>query len=208
MARGDLGVGLQVDGRFVAVLGAHSVQALEAESGAVVGIWPDGRIAFSNGAWQRFALSNAGADVLVRWPLGADLLSGISGGLRDYYASAFARALARGEAWEQTYACHSPRSTRQFQMRVLPLAGRGLLLIHSLVAEAELEILASGDAERYFDADGVVRQCSNCRRTQRVGAPAAWDWVPAFVASCPPRTSHSICSACINQYYPEFREAA
>jgi hypothetical protein len=200
---------LQVDSQFARLLGSHTPAELDLETGAVVGIWPDTRIALQNSAWRRFALQNAGADVLERWPLGACLLSGISGVMQAYYADAFARVLAQSEPWEQTYDCHSPNSRRQYQLRVLPLVGRGLLLIHSLLVEADIGLGSSfAGAKPYLGPDGLVRQCSNCRRTQRVGAASTWDWVPELVAHTAPRTSHGICSTCVNQYYPELQPSS
>lgn len=198
---------LQLDAQFARLLGSHTPAALDLETGAVVGIWPDTRIALQNTAWRRFALQNAGEDVLERWPLGARLLSGISGALQAYYANAFARVLAQSEPWEQTYDCHSPHSRRQYQLRVLPLVGRGLLLIHSLLVETDIAPVGSalGGAASYLGPDGLARQCSNCRRTQRVGAASTWDWVPELVAHTPLRTSHGICSTCLNQFYPELQ---
>jgi hypothetical protein len=197
---------LLVEDSFKAILGAHSPEALDAEAATVLGLWPDGRIALTNSAWETFALANAGADVLRRWPLGASFHAGVSDALRDYYARAFARVLQRQEAWEQTYDCHSPELTRQFRLQVLPLGGLGLLLIHSLLVEVPMLEKKSAPLhglEQYRGPRGVVRQCSNCRRTQRAGSPEVWDWVPQFVSGTPNYVSHGICTTCINQYYPE-----
>lgn len=194
---------LVVDDGFTAHLGGHSLEALDSEPGVVVGLWPDGRMALQNSAWQRFALENAGSDMLERWPIGSDLLSGISGALRGYYGRAFARAAARNEAWEQSYHCHSSRLSREHRLRVLPLEGSCLLLIHSDVVVPTP--FGSGElvtSARYVAADGMIRQCSNCRRSQRVGCPGTWDWVPQFVDQAPPNVSHGICATCRNQYYP------
>jgi hypothetical protein len=196
---------LLVEDSFKAILGAHSPEALDAEAATVIGLWPDGRIALTNSAWQTFALANTGADVLRRWPLGASFHSGVSDALRDYYARAFAHVLERREAWAQNYECHSPELARQFRLQVLPLGGHGLLLTHSLLVEipmSEKSVPLHGMA-RYRGPRGVVRQCSNCRRTQRAGSPEVWDWVPQFVLDTPRYVSHGICTTWINQYYPE-----
>jgi hypothetical protein len=86
---------LQVEGNFKKLLGAHSPEALDAEAATVLGLWPDGRIALLNSAWQTFALANAGADVIRRWPLGANIHTGTSDVLRSYYAQA-SRACSSG----------------------------------------------------------------------------------------------------------------
>lgn len=195
---------LQIDDGFRKLLGGHSPEALDTETGTVLGIWPDARIALCNAGWHRFALENSGADVIQRWPLGTCLLSAISGVLRDYYARAFSRVLAGGEEWDQTYHCHAPKLKRQFRLRVLPLGRHGLLLVHSLLVEVAMPPGGSEDpAEQYLGPDGLIRQCSNCRRTHRRGTREAWDWVPRFVAQPPDNTSHGICATCMNQFYPD-----
>ncbi len=200
--------GLQVDPRFRAVLGPHTPESIESERGSVIGLWPDARIALLNTGWQRFAHENAGAKVLERWPLGSDFLSGISGVLRDYYAEAFARVVRTQQPWEHSYDCHSPTTGRQFRLRALPLADGALLLVHSLVVSfpawfdgAHPPRLDSLD--RYVAADGIIRQCCNCRRTQRAVSPLSWDWIPELVAHPPRNVSHGICMTCMKQVYPD-----
>src|SRR4051812_8463615 len=51
---------LQIDVGFEPLLGAHTVAELDAEPGSVIGLWPDGRIALLNSAWQQFARQNGG----------------------------------------------------------------------------------------------------------------------------------------------------
>lgn len=54
------------------------------------------------------------------------------------------------------------------------------------------------------DADNaIVHQCCHCRRIRHPEAPGRWDWVPALVATPSPRTSHTLCAACLDFYYPE-----
>lgn len=198
----------EIDTGFERLLGAHSPDELDREPGSVVGLWPDGRIALLNGAWRRFGEQNQGSDVLLRWPIGSDLLSGISGVLREYYTRAFAGVRALGQPWEQTYQCHSPLVRRQFRLRVLPLERRALLLIHSAIVEAPLSSwsseLETPELEGYVGPSGMVRQCSNCRRTQHVTRDG-WDWVRAYVTDPPPNVTHGICDICLRQDYPDLR---
>jgi hypothetical protein len=194
-----------IDGGFDRHLGAHSTDGLDAEGGSVVGLWPDGRIGLLNRAWQSFAIENGGALTLERWPLGSDMASGISGVLRAYYERAFDRVRLRGEPWEQTYQCNAPSRYREFRLRVLPLERRALLLVHSLAVDAVYpeEIELEQPLSEYQRDDGLVRQCSNCRRTQRAGSPGVWDWVRAYVSQPPPNATHGICETCVRQHYPE-----
>ncbi|MDQ3034620.1 MAG: hypothetical protein M3Y87_19580 [Myxococcota bacterium] len=56
----------------------------------------------------------------------------------------------------------------------------------------------------YRDPNGMLVQCSHCRRVRR-GDPSvtAWDWVPEYVARPQPRTSHGLCAVCLDFYYPK-----
>jgi hypothetical protein len=200
--------GLRLDARFQALLGAHTIESIEAERGSVIGLWSDARIALLNSGWHRFAHENDGGAVLERWALGSDFFSGISGVLRDYYREGFARALGTGQPWEQSYECHSPATGRQFRLRALPLAQGALLLVHSLVVSDPAWFDGThaprpSELERYVGADGIIRQCCNCRRTQRVASPASWDWLPELVARPPGNVSHVICMTCMKQVYPD-----
>lgn len=197
---------VQIAPGFEALLGAHALEALDREPSVVIGLWSDGRIALLNAAWRRFAEENDGADALRRWPIGGDFLSGISGVLRDYYRRAFASVRAQGRPWEQSYQCHSPRVRRQFRLRVLPLEQHALLLIHSAIVESaapprDADIGASALAE-YVGPSGMVRQCSNCRRTQH-GTREGWHWVRDYVSHPPPNVTHGICDICLRQDYPD-----
>jgi hypothetical protein len=202
---------LQIDTGFERLLGAHTAAELDAEPGSVVGLWPDGSIAFLNGAWRRFAEQNGGAEVLRRWPIGSDLLRGITGPLRDYYARAFAQVREEQKPWEQSYDCYTPTQHSQFHLRVLPLDQRGMLLIHSSRLDAPMPIEnepASGTKSllsEYVGASGLIRQCSNCRRSQRAQVDR-WDWVRAFVEDPPPNVTHGICPVCLRQDYGELVE--
>lgn len=197
-----------MDARFRALLGPHSAESIEAERGTVIGLWGDARIALLNSGWHRFAHENTGAQVIERWPLGSDFFSAISGVLRDYYGEAFARVVRTQQPWEHSYDCHSPTTGRQFRMRALPLAQGALLLVHSLVVSYPAwfdgdEPLRLRALEHYVGADGILRQCCNCRRTQRATSPTTWDWVPELVARPPPNASHGICQTCMKQVYPD-----
>jgi hypothetical protein len=109
----------------------------------------------------------------------------------------------RGEPWEQTYLCDAPSRHREFRLRVLPLERGGLLLVHSLVVDAPPPGRSSPDpAFEYLRPDGMLRMCSNCRRTERTTGPAGWDWIRAYVANPPGNVTHSICPTCVRQHYP------
>ena len=185
-----------------AILAARfDVDALDRDESTNVAIDPAGTILWVNRAWERFATANGGADVLRRFGLGGSYLGAISPSLQGFYASAFSNALASGEPLELDYECSSAETFRRFHMRGLPIGQEGLLLEHSLVVEHphDRAVLEPIDA-LYASPDGVVVQCSNCRRVRRTTG-LAWDWVPAWVRSFPPRTSHGLCDSCRAFYW-------
>jgi hypothetical protein len=201
---------LQVAPSFLASLQGYTLESLDGEAATVIGVSQDGRIALLNSAWSTFALQNGGDAMLGRWGLGAALLSAISGPLHDYYERAFVQVRASGDVFEQTYSCHSRSREREYRLRVYPLTDGGLLLMHTLSSSLPLASTA-GDAlrwTRYIDVDGLVHQCSNCRRVRRTSGVAAWDWVAELVEHPPSNTSHGICSVCCGGYYAELESSA
>jgi len=190
----------QIDPAFAELLVDYSLEALEAEAGAVVGVWPDGTIAMLSRKWFEFAADNDGAEVVERWGLGQSLLTGISGGLRDYYAEVFSGVLRSNDPWAQTYSCHSPRVDREYHLRVVPLCGKGLLLVHSLSASCSNTARPGSTfaPALYQDEHGLVHQCSNCRRIRR--RSGAWEWVPDLVCQTKLSVSHGLCGPCYGQY--------
>ena len=43
---------------------------------------------------------------------------------------------------------------------------------------------------------------AHCRRVRRVRDGEHWDWVPAFVRTPAPSTTHGLCPLCFELYYP------
>ena len=75
---------------------------------------------------------------------------------------------------------------------------------HSLAAARTSMARAAAPAwrARYATDGDVIVQCCHCRRTRRSDGSDVWDWVPAWVASPPPETSHGICPLCLEYFYP------
>jgi hypothetical protein len=153
-----------------------------------------------NGAWHRFAEQNGGAGVAAI----SSYFDGIGGPFRDYYARAFAEALATSKPFEQDYECSSPAELRRFHLRALPIDGRALVLEHSLtVALPHEPATAALPIEWYLAPTGFIHQCSNCRRVRRPET-TEWDWVPALVERVHPATSHGICPPCLGFYWSRY----
>lgn len=83
------------------------------------------------------------------------------------------------------------------QLGVTPI-GRPFPAFVAPASEARQHDHAAEDAveARYLGADGMILQCSHCRRV-RGPSPHAWDWIPRFVALPHPNTSHVICPSCV-----------
>ena len=51
----------------------------------------------------------------------------------------------------------------------------------------------------YRDANGLLLMCMYCHRTRRnLPNTDQWDWVEAYAADTPERTSHGICKDCLD----------
>jgi hypothetical protein len=192
-----------------AVAEVFELTELERDSSSVVIIDPGGTILWTNEAWTRFARDNGGESVPERFGPGRSYFAGISGPIREFFESAFKSALLTKTVFEHEYECSSADEYRLMHLRVLPVSAGALLLQHSIVAEHPQDRATFAEQEaRYRRQDGMVVQCSNCRRFRRADS-TAWDWVRPWVAAVPPNTSHGICTTCADYYYGQhLREPA
>jgi hypothetical protein len=86
-------------------------------------------------------------------------------------------------------------------MQIFPLEA-GFAVINSLRVEHPHDRLPiAPDDAVYRNKSGFLRMCANCRRTNRVADPAAWDWVPAYVDRRQTDVTHGVCPACMEFYY-------
>ncbi len=170
---------------------------LSASPSTVTVIDRDGEVLWCNPAWWRFAEEN-GADLASVSP--RSYFEAIQGPFREHYERAFAEALATDRVFEQDYECSCPSRRRWFRLRAMPMAGAGLVLEHSLIAEAPLHADADWPASAYESAQGTIAQCGNCRRVHHLET-SAWHWVPSLVEHIHPKTSHVICPSCVGFYW-------
>ncbi len=184
--------------------------ALEAEPWPACVLDMNGRIVGVNGAWDRIARASNG-------PLGIEVVgtrwsAHITGAeLRAWYETLLHRVLDRGAGESLRCDCNTPERYRLFSSRFEPLRRRpssetvGVLVLTSLIEEApigERYPLGTPDELRYRCADGLVRQCSGCRRVRVAGPPpAVWELVPEYVATPRQDVSHGICRLCREIYY-------
>ncbi len=198
----------RIDPAFEAVLSrTFQISNLDREAATVVALWPDFRIAYVNPAWDTFAERNAGLPTIrERWDIGANYLDAIALPLRPFYRHLLDSApdsLPALHSASHDYECSSPTTYRLLNLQVFTLHDRaGYVLVHSSrVERPHAESVVSVSLDTYVDANGLSRQCSHCRRVERVSEPGRWDWVPMWVASPPANISHSICPPCFAYYY-------
>lgn len=189
---------------FRPFLEGQDLDDLEASDNTVVGLRDDLTIGYVNGAWARFA-EEAGAEPAT--PLG-HVLEAFAEPLRPFYRELFQRVRREGEPEVHTYECSSPERFRQFQLRVIPLAHGGLLLIHHRASDRPHDRLPHpADPSVYRDEHGLLTQCAHCRMVRRVDNPSTWDWVPELVQTQAEHVSHGLCPVCFRHYYPDLAEA-
>jgi hypothetical protein len=160
-------------------------------------------LVYHNAAWNRFAIENGAPDLADDTLIGRDALELVALPLQRFYLQGFARVLRELRPWEHVYECSDPGKYRKFHMQVLPLERSALLVVNSLVAEADILPEKHAALEEYAGSGGIVTMCCHCRRTLRAAkAKSVWDWVPEFVAQMPARCSHGLCPTCLAYHYP------
>jgi hypothetical protein len=182
--------------------------ALDGDPATIYLVTPELHIAYVNPAWSTFAGANGARWEPGEWGVGARIMDAIPEVLRPFYEDLYRRAFARREVVEHDYDCSSPTVYRRFRLRLMPCESGALLVINSPLREAPHAVLPGSTLEAlYRDEDGLIRQCSHCRRLRRTSQPPSWEWVPEQVARPAPRTSHVLCHVCTRYYYPPLSEA-
>ena len=197
---------------FDRVLRGFSLADVEQHAGTVFGLWPDFHLAYFNPAWFQFSRFNQGEPrISAEWNLGRSVFDAIPEVLQDFYRTLFSRALGNPKPGARppahSYECSSGSVFRRFALNTYRLGdGEGLLVVNSLLVErphGPADGRVAGDDKRtYVQADGSVRQCSHCRRIEHASQPNRWDWIPEWVDRFPRETSHTLCSFCLDYYYP------
>ncbi len=193
---------MHLDPEFRDRLEGWDVRGLAATEDVVYVIDSGFRLRGWNPAWESFARANEGQTVLERFTLGVNILTAIDEEIRGMYVTVFSRALASGEPTHHRYECSSPDTFREFYQTAYPLDRRaGLVLTNHLIEEYPHPLAPGVPLSRtYLKGDGVVEQCSHCRKTRDQQAGQKWDWVPSTVLNPPEKLEFSLCPACRSHY--------
>ncbi len=188
--------------QFGRLLAPFDVGVVDDEPSTVYGLTEDLRIGYVNRAWSAFAKANGASWNEGAWGIGSRLMDAIPDVLRPFYSGLFAQALSERAVVEHEYECSSPTQLRRFRMRVHPCDSGVLLVVHSRIEDHLHADAGHPGGALYREADGLITQCSHCRRVQRIDGTREWDWVPEYVARPPPTISHGLCNLCVEYYYP------
>jgi len=194
-----------VDPRFTPLLSELQRHDLDTDPASVFGVWADGRLAYANPGWFRFAAENGGEPVITtQWGLGCPVVTAIQPRLRPFYEAHYRAALLSDRPVSHLYECSTPDRFRRMQQILYPLGkGDGLLVVNTVVVEnphvpAE-RLTRSAVDDGYRDPAGFVHQCGHCRRVRNFEGQR-WDWVPDWVVHPPPLTRMPLCPPCEHHY--------
>lgn len=195
---------------------AYEVRLLAHERDPALLLDREGIILFVNEAWDRFARENGGGERVASASLvGTRWFDHISGEApRRLHRLLFERALRRlgpatGGGVVQLNEANGPETARLVATHLEPLVGpgdqlTGVAVVHRVVRElplAEVYPVVAGDEARWRGEDGVVEQCSCCRRVRRPEEPEEWDLVPGLVAEPPVQVTFGYCALCMELHY-------
>ncbi|MEO8801134.1 MAG: hypothetical protein ABI551_24800 [Polyangiaceae bacterium] len=187
--------------QFGRLLAPFDLDVVDDEPSTVYGLTEDLRLGYVNRAWSAFANANGASWNEGAWGIGSRVMDAIPDVLRPFYAGLFAQALSERAVVEHDYECSSPTQLRRFRMRIHPCDSGALLVVHSRIEEQLHTAAEHSRGALYGEADGLITQCSHCRRVQRVDGTREWDWVPEYVARPLPTISHGLCNLCVEYYY-------
>jgi hypothetical protein len=166
---------------------------------------PDYRIVGFNQAYVQFAKANQGERIEQEWGCGRCVLDCLPTVIRELVKTHYDQAFA-GEVSTYDYCCHSPLLYRKFRMRAYPYLHGTVVMEHALLIERALDGVLELDADtiaaNYTNADGLIRQCCNCRKIAEVQHGRRWDYIQSLINMPMANVSHTICPLCIEELYP------
>jgi CheY-like chemotaxis protein len=184
-------------------LAPFDIDTLDRDDATICALDGDLRITYVNAAWRAFSRANGGTWQDETCGIGVALLDSVPSVLRSFYERLFERARTSATPVEHSYECSSATTFRRFRMQIFRCKGGALLVTHSLSQEVSHRWVASRAIERlYRNADGILVQCSHCRRVRPAGPESPrWDWVPDYLADQQANVSHGLCPVCVEYHY-------
>jgi len=200
-----------ISSEFETLIGGKRLDDLNSHPNSVYGLDSNLNISYLNPGWFEFAEDN-GSNVFVsdEWSLGTNIFDCIPNVLESFYRDLYETTLSEKGATvvprQSEYECSSPELYRNFSMHLYPMGKDGIVVVNSLIVEEphksrSVDGLIEFEKKDYLDENGILHQCANCRRTQNLNTPERWDWIPIFIEKPYPKTSHGICSVCMQHYY-------
>ncbi len=160
-------------------------------------------LAYVNPAYLTFGCANGGIN-------SADTFTGIgifvgnfmNEPLRQFYLNAYTMVMENNKTWSHDYDCSSPSLYRRFRQSAYPLPQKGIVVINHLIEE-RTHTASSGQPVKaiYLNKNGLIAQCSHCRKVRQSESNMQWDWVSEWVANPPSEITHSLCEFCADYYY-------
>jgi hypothetical protein len=182
-------------------------ETIENSPHSIFGLSKDLKLIYFNKAWFEFSKQNNGEpEISEIFTIGTAFESAINGTIKDFYISNYKKVLRDLKVWKHEYECSSPTLYRIFCQDVYPLKNaEGIVVVNSLKTQRPLDNKDHKNVNllttEYADKNGIITQCTNCRKTQRVNNIDVWDWLPAYVYESTKNVSHSICPICYDYYW-------
>jgi hypothetical protein len=174
---------------------------------SIFGLSKELKLIYYNNAWLQFSKTiNDDSCISVNYPLGTSVEDAMSGTLKDFYIFNYKKVLNESKVWTHEYECSAVGVYRLFYQEVFPLKnGEGIIVVNSIRTEKYIQNVNALELTNlkleYTDLNGMITQCSNCRKTQRINEKEIWDWVPTFLSETHEHVSHSICPICFDYYW-------
>jgi PAS domain-containing protein len=177
-------------------------EAFDSDPAIIYALDQDLRFVRCNPAWDRFARNNGKAELTGSSLLGTCIMDVTPAVLRDFYRTAYDSVRKFQRQWWHIFDCSSQDVFRSFQMRILPAAADGILVVNTLIREEPFETQIAARIEEYTDAEGIVTMCANCRRVEHLTQPGRWDWIPLLLGVSGTLLQPGLCPFCLAYHYP------
>jgi hypothetical protein len=142
--------------------------AMEGDDATICALDDGLRITYVNSAWREFARANGAPPNVATGAVGLALLAACPPDIRPFYEELFRRARAASAPVEHSYECSSPATFRRCRMRIFRCDTDAFVVAHSLSQAMPHHRAESPATEQtYRNDDGIISQCTNCRRVRR-----------------------------------------